>query len=91
MLEVKFKRKTYEEIKTLPIDNGSVIFDTTNKEILMDTDIREKYTNNNYKTLLNKPKINGHELIGDVTNAELGIPTVQDVLNALPKWNGGSY
>lgn len=36
MTEVKFKRKTNSEIQSLPIDDGSVIFDTTNKEILMD-------------------------------------------------------
>ena len=38
-----------------------------------------------------KPQINGIELKGNITSKQLGIPTVQDVLNALPKWNGGDY
>ena len=44
-----------------------------------------------YTSLKNKPKINGVELTGNMTNSQLKIPTVQDVLNALPKWTGGAY
>lgn len=43
--EVKFKRKL--NIDSLPIENGSVVFDMTNKEIFIDEENkREKYTRN---------------------------------------------
>lgn len=36
MATVKFKRKTEEEITNMPIEDGSIIFDTTNKKMYLD-------------------------------------------------------
>ena len=33
----------------------------------------------NYNALANKPAINGHELVGDQTAAELGLATPEDI------------
>lgn len=45
----------------------------------------------NYADLKNKPKINGVELNGNMTNQQLKIPTVQEIIDSLPKWTGGVY
>lgn len=36
MATVKFKRKTEEEIENLAIEDGSIIFDTTNRKMYLD-------------------------------------------------------
>ena len=36
MATVKFKRKTEEEINNMPIEDGSIIFDITNKKMYLD-------------------------------------------------------
>lgn len=47
IVDVKFKRKTQLEIDALPIEDGSIIFNTDKKEILMDNgSVREKYSGN---------------------------------------------
>ena len=68
-----------------------VILDMLNRIEVLESNSGSGTGTNNYVDLINKPKINSIELSGNITSKQLGIPTVQDVLNALPKWNGGSY
>ena len=51
MATVLFKRKTATEISSLPIEDGSLIFNTTDKDILMDNGTeRERYGGGNLST-----------------------------------------
>ncbi|MEG1994870.1 MAG: hypothetical protein RR255_00360 [Bacilli bacterium] len=51
MATVLFKRKTAAEVASLPVEDGSVIFNTTDKSILMDNGTqRERYAGGNLST-----------------------------------------
>ena len=51
MATVLFKRKTATEISSLPIEDGSLIFNTTDKDVLMDNGTeRERYGGGNLST-----------------------------------------
>lgn len=83
-------KETVEATDYIQEQYADIILDMLNRIDVLESNGGVSGTTN-YNDLINKPKINGVVLSGNVTSKQLGIPTVQDVLNALPKWNGGNY
>lgn len=73
---------------TVTTDNSAVIIESSEDkgELVVpesqsvELDVLTGFANN-YKMLVNKPRINGTELVGDLTNEILGIPTKTSDLN----------